>query len=132
MNRHTPTQPRQARKTLGIRPMVTPPEKIKKLRHIRRMWPGTSCDVQRLRIRTALSLYALNTYEIQRYLDCYDPPARIWELRHLEQTPINMHRQIVETEAGERHRVGVYVLAPAVTDPALSDAVPRGQGGEEA
>ena len=44
-----------------------------------------------------------------RYLDVYDPRARVMQLRNRGET-IDTHWQTVITEAGARHRVGRYTL----------------------
>jgi hypothetical protein len=53
--------------------------------------------------------YSINTFEAMRYLDVYHCPARILQLRKQGHNIIT-HWQTVVTEAGERHRVGLYVL----------------------
>ena len=47
-----------------------------------------------------------------RYLDIYYCPARVLQLRAAEHR-ITTHWQTVVTEAGEKHRVGLYVLEGA-------------------
>ena len=85
------------------------PDKIKALHLIRDLHPGVISAVQCARIRTALSQFSITTFEAMRYLDVYDPRARVMQLRNAGDT-IDTHWQTVITEAGERHRVGVYTL----------------------
>ncbi|OYD51554.1 hypothetical protein CBY09_07050 [Acidovorax kalamii] len=73
--------------------------------------PGTDTMAQCTRIRAALVRFALSTFEASRYLDCYDPRARVMQLRHAGDV-IRTHWQTVETEGGGKHRVGLYVLEP--------------------
>ena len=61
------------------------------------------------RIRAALSQFSLTTFEAMRHLDCYDPRARVMQLRNQGER-INTHWQVVLIEAGVKHRVGVYTL----------------------
>lgn len=88
---------------------ATPPEKIAALEMIRSEFKGTASHSQRARLLEALSRYAINSFESSRYLDVYHCPARILQLRKLGYR-IATHWQTVETEAGETHRVGLYVL----------------------
>lgn len=86
--------------------------KRKDLAEILRAIPGTHLAAQCQRLSTALSRYSLSTFEAMRYLDCYYPPARIMQLRR-SGLDIDTHWVHTVTEAGEKHRVGLYVLAPA-------------------
>lgn len=83
--------------------------KIEALHLIRNLHPGVSSEVQCARIRSALSQFSLTTFEAMRYLDVYDPRARVMQLRNKGEA-IDTHWQTVITEAGERHRVGRYTL----------------------
>jgi len=94
---------------------TTPSEKRHALRAIRLMFPGTSNRAQCARIREALSQFNLTTFDAMRHLDCYDPRARVMQLRR-QGEPIDTHWQVIHTESGDRHRVGLYVLRPG-TDP---------------
>ena len=85
--------------------------KIKALHSVRDDHPGVSSAVQCARIRTALSQFSITTFEAMRYLDVYDPRARVMQMRNAGEA-IDTHWQTVITEAGERHRVGVYTLRP--------------------
>jgi hypothetical protein len=87
------------------------PHKITTLHAIRDAHPGTGGTVQCDRIRAALAVYPVTTFEAMRHLDVYDPRARVLQLRRAG-VDIDTHWQNVDTEAGETHRVGVYVLRP--------------------
>ena len=91
---------------------MSAPDKIKALHLLRDLHPGVSSAVQCARIRTALSRFSITTFEAMRYLDVYDPRARVMQLRNAGNA-IDTHWQTVITEAGERHRVGVYTLRPS-------------------
>lgn len=85
--------------------------RLSMLADILRDLPGVTADAQRKRITEALvSLGSVTTYEAMRYLDCYDPRPRIHELRHKYGWDIVTVTEIALTEAGERHRIGRYVL----------------------
>jgi hypothetical protein len=89
---------------------ATSPEKKAALEAIRAQFKGTDGDTQRARLLEALqTLPAVSTYEARRELDIYYPPARIKELRN-EGYRIDTHRQLVTTEEGVDHSLGVYVL----------------------
>ena len=51
-----------------------------------------------------------NTYELRREEDIYDPPARVFQLRHQHGHRIDLVWTYVTTEANVTHRVGKYVL----------------------
>lgn len=89
----------------------TPSTKRHALAAIRRMFPGTSCEAQCNRIREALSQFSLTTFEAMRFLDCYDPRARMTQIRR-SGVAVDTHWQTIVTECGDRHRVGLYVLNP--------------------
>jgi hypothetical protein len=88
---------------------MTTPDKIHALHQIRDRHPGDSGWTQCDRIRAALVLFPLSTFEASRYLDVYDPRARVMQLRNAG-TAIDTHWQTIQTESGQQHRVGVYVL----------------------
>jgi hypothetical protein len=88
---------------------ATSPEKKAALESIRLQFNGTSTAAQCDRLRDALGRFALNSFEAMRYLDVYHCPARVLQLRK-QGYRIATHRQTVITEAGERHRVGLYML----------------------
>ena len=88
---------------------ATPPEKRAALESIRIQSRGSAGAAQAIRLLAALRSYAINTFEASRYLDVYYCPARILQLRK-QGHDITTHWQTVVTEAGEKHRVGLYVL----------------------
>jgi hypothetical protein len=88
---------------------ATSPEKKAALKKIRSDFKGTASHSQRARLLEALSRYAVTTFEAMRYLDVYHCPARILQLRK-QGYQITTHWQTVETESGDKHRVGLYVL----------------------
>ena len=90
---------------------TTPPpaDKRKALAAILKAHPGNTCIVQCQRVRAALSCFSLTTFEAMRYLDVYDPRARVLQLRNAGEC-IDTHWTRIYTEAGHSHRVGLYVL----------------------
>ena len=84
-------------------------QKIAALEAIRNEFKGTASRSQAARLLEALSRYSITTFEAMRYLDVYHCPARILQLRKRGHKIIT-HWQTVITEAGARHRVGMYVL----------------------
>lgn len=84
-------------------------QKIRALHAIRDLHPGTTCEVQCARILAALAQFSITTFEAMRHLDCYDPRARVMQLRDRGES-IDTHWQTITTEAGDRHRVGVYSM----------------------
>lgn len=88
---------------------ATPPEKKVALEMIRCEFKGTSARDQAERLLAALRCYAITTFEAMRYLDVYYPPARVQQLRE-QGHKIVRHWQVIETESGDKHRVGLYVL----------------------
>lgn len=87
----------------------TSPSKRRALAAILKAHPGNSCAAQCERIRAALAQFPLTTFEAMRYLDCYDPRARVMRLRD-EGHAIVTHWRTVTSEAGTKHRVGLYAL----------------------
>lgn len=93
---------------------ATSPEKKAALEAIRVEFKGVDGDTQRERLLEALQRgFAVSTFEARRDLDIYYPPARVKELRD-EGYKIQTHWQIVTTDAGIDHRVGLYVLESGV------------------
>lgn len=89
---------------------ATSPEKKAALEAVRAEFKGTDSGTQRALLLEALKrIGAITTYEARRILDIYYPPARVKELRDQGER-IATHWQNVTTEAGELHRVGLYVL----------------------
>ena len=87
---------------------ATSPEKKAALEAIRDEFKGTGSRSQAARLLEALSRYPITTFEAMRYLDVYHCPARILQLRKAGHR-ITTHWQTVVTEAGEKHRVGLYI-----------------------
>lgn len=86
------------------------PERITALLEIRDSMPGNQCTVQCDRLLAAMrKLGHVSTFEAMRFLDVYYPPARKLDLVKAGYRVITSWRVIV-TEAGKRHRVGVYSL----------------------
>ena len=69
---------------------------------------GTDQNSQCNRLLAALACFPVTTFEAMRFLDVYHAPARVLQLRKLGHR-ITTHWQTVVTEAGEKHRVGLYV-----------------------
>ena len=96
------------RAVLSVAP--TPPKRIEALHAIRDAHSGETSSIQCHRLLTAIeSLQHCTTFEASRYLDIYDPRARKMQLVDAGH-PIQMTWRCVLTEAGEKHRVGVYSL----------------------
>lgn len=89
----------------------TSPEKRQALREILEALPGVSGQQQRARIIAALQIAPVTTFELMRILDCFDPRPRVLELR-AEGHRIDLHWVYAETEQGQTHRIGQYVLLP--------------------
>ena len=85
------------------------PEKEAALKQIRDEFIGTNTRTQSQRLMAALRLFPLTTFEAMRKLDVYHVPARVLQLRKAGHQIITMW-QTVTTEAGVKHRVGLYVL----------------------
>ncbi len=91
-------------------PHPIPPERIAALHAIRDSIPGTESPPQRLRLLEAMrKLGHVTTYEASRHLDCYHPPARKLDLVKQGYSIATVMREVI-TEAGARHRVGLYTL----------------------
>jgi hypothetical protein len=80
------------------------------LHAIRDRFKGLDAPTQRARLLEALhALGSITTFEASRHLDVYHPPARAKELRD-EGHRITTLRRRVQTEAGAKHTVGLYLL----------------------
>lgn len=79
------------------------------LEAIRAELKGTHSNTQCDRLLKALSRFSVSTFEAMRYLDVYHCPARILQLRKAGHRIVTRWQTVV-TEAGEKHRVGLYVL----------------------
>ncbi len=89
---------------------TTPPERIAALQAIRDRPRDDSARTQAVRLLEALQTLAhVTTFEASRYLDLYDPRARKLNLVQQGHKVLTTWRT-VQTECGERHRMGVYSL----------------------
>ena len=89
---------------------VANPKRAGQLAAILAAMPGNDLVTQRQRMLTAMQkLGSVTTFEGSRFLDCYDPRARIHELRKTG-TSIKTVMRAEQTESGVMHRVGVYLL----------------------
>ena len=88
----------------------TTPERIAQLHAVRDRMKGDAAVTQRQRLLVALqALGSLTTFEAMRHLDIFDPRPRKLELV-ADGVPIVMVWRLSETESGDRHRVGLYVM----------------------
>ncbi len=87
----------------------TSPEKIAFLQRCRFAVSGNGRKQQCQRLLPALQRYGVTTYEARQYLDIYHPAGRAKELRD-QGWDIETHWQIITTDNGGKHRVGVYTL----------------------
>ena len=85
------------------------PEKLAALNHIRQQFTGNGGRSQCDRLLAALAIFPVTTFEAMRYLDVYHCPARVLQLRKAGHMIVTLWQTVV-TEAGVRHRVGLYVL----------------------
>lgn len=87
--------------------------------------PGNGSEIQRPRLLTAMQqMGSVTSYKGSRFLECYDPLARICE-RRLAGYRIETIMRAMPTESGVHH-VGVYVLEGTASSPlfdALDDEV---------
>lgn len=108
------------------------PERAAALYAVRDRHIGTAATTQRERLLDALkTLGHVTTFEAMRYLDIFDPRPRKLELVRDGHAIITL-RRTAETEAGIKHRIGVYVMArgapgalpgePAANDPTKEKA----------
>lgn len=94
-----------------------PTERPTTFAEIVRTIPGNGSEPQRNRMLAAMQrMGSVTSYEGSRFLDCYDPRARIHELR-LAGYRIATHSRAMPTESGELRYVGVYVLEAPTTYP---------------
>lgn len=78
-------------------------------------FPGNHSGAQTVRLCNALKHAPVTSYDARKYLDVYDVPARIMELRKFGYA-IETLRVAQETDAGVLHRrIGLYVLRAEVT-----------------
>lgn len=92
----------------------TSPEKIALLVRLSETMPGNAGANQATRLLEALKHGPITTNEARRFLDVFDPAARVRDLRHKRGHAIETHRAFSITEQGVPHRVGLYVLKGAV------------------
>lgn len=96
-------------------------ERAAVLADLLRVMPGNGSEIQRNRILTAMQrLGSVTSYEGARFLDCYDPRARLYELR-LAGHRIKTVTRAMPTESGVLRYVGVYVLEGPATYPLIDD-----------
>lgn len=88
---------------------ATPSEKKAALEAIRAQSKGIDTPTQCKRLLEALARFPVTTFEAMRLLDVYHCPARVLQLRKAGYRIVT-HWQTVVTEAGAKHRVGLYVL----------------------
>jgi hypothetical protein len=94
---------------VGLAVHVTLPDKVKALEAIRDAMPGNAATTQERRLLEALGRWSLSTFEASRYLDAYDPRARIMGLRNKGHSILTSWA-LVSTECGRKHRLGIYTL----------------------
>lgn len=83
---------------------------------LRHEFKGNTAATQRERLRQALHRHvAVTTIEARRFLDILHPAGRAMELRRMG-VNITTLWQTVVTEAGVKHRVGLYVLQRGPTE----------------
>ena len=85
------------------------PIKQAALIEIRDRAKGTASSAQCDRLLTALHRFPVTTFEAMRFLDVYHVPARVLQLRKRGHE-IDTHWLTVQTESGDKHRVGLYAL----------------------
>jgi hypothetical protein len=90
---------------------TTSPERCAAFAEIMAKQKGTDGNTQCERLLQAIRrLGHVTTYEALKHLDIYRPPSRKFDLVQAGHEIVTSWR-IVETMAGQRHRVGVYSLA---------------------
>jgi hypothetical protein len=105
------------RVTIGVPFHATPPGLTAALMAIRDSMPGSSAAAQEDRLEKALRRWPLTTFEMSRWLDLYDPRARIQGLR-LAGHQILRAWVVIETDCGQRHRVGRFTMQRGTKAPA--------------
>ncbi|MDI1260246.1 helix-turn-helix domain-containing protein [Aquabacterium sp.] len=99
---------------IGLSIYTSTPEKLQALKALRDEMPGDNGATQEKRILEALSRWSVTTYEASRYLDIYDPRARVMSLRN-KGHDIVTSRVRQSTECGRLHRIGIYTLQRGAT-----------------
>lgn len=77
---------------------------------------GNGSEAQRSRVIRRLRRGPATTIDLRREEDVMMPAARIHELRHKFGLSIDLVWVDACTDAGRRHRVGLYVLRPGSAD----------------
>lgn len=86
------------------------PNREAALKNILHKLPGNHSARQCERLLDAMhTLGSITSYEASRFLDCYDPRARIFKLRREGNEIVTVMRH-EETESGVPHRIGVWFL----------------------
>ena len=86
-----------------------PLQKEAVFQEINKQSSGNSVKEQCARLLQALRSFSVNTFEASRFLNIYDPPARILQLCQQGHC-IDTIWQVIEAENGDKHRVGCYLL----------------------
>lgn len=87
------------------------PERLAVFEQILNESRGVSSASQRQRFKAALTkLGSVLTFELSRFLSIYYPPARKFELINIDGWEIDLIWERFETESGEIHRIGRYIL----------------------
>ncbi len=107
---------------IGIPLHATSPTKRAALIRLRDTHPGSSVRAQQDRLEKALRRWPL-TFQEMWELGLQDGRARIYGLRQ-RGLPITMDWVAIETDYGQRHRVGLYSLRRGGTVPAVFPAQP--------
>jgi hypothetical protein len=101
-------------------------ERCATLSAILRSIPGNDSNTQGRRMLAAMKLLgSVTSYEGSRHLDCYDPRARVYELRQTGHR-IKTLTRAMPTESGVLHYMGEYVYEGPPAYPLLD-----GLDGEE-
>lgn len=95
--------------TIGVPFHSTPLGLANELTAILNAYPGSTTKAQEFRLEQALRRWPLTTFEMQKFLDLYDPRARIQGLRLAGHT-ISRVWVWIETDCGQRHRVGRFAM----------------------
>lgn len=107
---------------IGIPFHATSPAKRAALIRLRDTHPGSSVRVQQDRLEMALRRWPL-TFQEMWELGLQDGRARIYGLKQ-RGLAITKVWVIIETDFGQRHRVGLYSLRPGSAAPALIPCQP--------
>jgi hypothetical protein len=103
------------RKAAGLVEVVAAANQVKLAHYatLLKRFAGNEANTQRTRLYLALQHVPITSYEARKYLDIYDVPARIMELR-AQGLKIDTLRVAQQTDAGVIHRrIGLYVLQPS-------------------